>query len=69
MQLKQHYDIIYASICKVMLIPTKEASLLFNDTAVLLVHILYHMHVLQGDFVARGPKLLSIKNYVIEIIT
>jgi len=24
---------------------------------------------LQGDSVARGPKLLSIKNYVIEIMT
>ena len=25
--------------------------------------------IIQGDSVARGPKLLSIKNYVIEIIT
>ena len=25
--------------------------------------------VIQGDSVARGPKLLSIKNYVIEIMT
>jgi len=25
--------------------------------------------VVQGDSVARGPKLLSIKNYVIEIMT
>ena len=24
---------------------------------------------IQGDSVARGPKLLSIKNYVIEIMT
>jgi hypothetical protein len=26
-------------------------------------------HFIQGDSFARGPKLLSIKNYVIEIIT
>ena len=25
--------------------------------------------IIQGDSVARGPKLLSIKNYVIEIMT
>ena len=25
--------------------------------------------VIQGDSVARGPKLLSIRNYVIEIMT
>jgi len=25
--------------------------------------------VIQGDSVARGPKLLSIKNYLIEIMT
>jgi len=25
--------------------------------------------LLQGDSIARGPKLLSIKNYVIEIVT
>ena len=25
--------------------------------------------MIQGDSVARGPKLLSIKNYVIEIMT
>ena len=24
---------------------------------------------IQGDSVARGPKLLSIKNYVVEIMT
>ena len=29
-------------------------------------HISY---ILQGDSVARGPKLLSIKNYVIELMT
>ena len=27
-----------------------------------------HVYI-QGDSVARGPKLLSIKNYVIEIMT
>jgi len=27
------------------------------------------LSIIQGDSVARGPKLLSIKNYVIEIIT
>ena len=27
------------------------------------------MFVVQGDSVARGPKLLSVKNYVIEIMT
>ena len=26
-------------------------------------------NVIQGDSVARGPKLLYIKNYVIEIMT
>jgi len=25
--------------------------------------------IVQGDSLARGPKLLSIKNYVIEILT
>jgi hypothetical protein len=25
--------------------------------------------IIQGDSVTRGPKLLSIKNYVIEIMT
>jgi len=25
--------------------------------------------IVQGDSLARGPKLLSIKNYVIEIMT
>jgi len=25
--------------------------------------------VIQGNSVARGPKLLSIKNYIIEIMT
>jgi len=25
--------------------------------------------IIQGDSVARGPRLLSIKNYVIEIMT
>jgi hypothetical protein len=25
--------------------------------------------IVQGDSVARGPKLLSIKNYVIDIMT
>jgi len=25
--------------------------------------------IMQGESVARGPKLLSIKNYVIEIMT
>jgi len=29
----------------------------------------YTSTYIQGDSVARGPKLLSIKNYVIEIIT
>jgi len=29
----------------------------------------YYIEVVQGDSVARGPKLLSIKNYVIEIMT
>jgi len=31
----------------------------------------YHnpKNIVQGDSVARGPKLLSIKNYVIEIMT
>jgi len=34
------------------------------------VNITYVMSgILQGDFVVRGPKLLSIKNYVIEIMT
>ena len=28
-----------------------------------------HTAMVQGDSVARGPKLLSIKSYVIEIIT
>ena len=27
------------------------------------------LHILQGGSLARGPKLLSIKNYVIEIMT
>ena len=26
-------------------------------------------NIIQGDSVAKGPKLLSIKNYVIEIMT
>jgi len=29
----------------------------------------YQSFNIQGDSVARGPKLLSIKNYVIEIMT
>jgi len=28
-----------------------------------------HLLVIQVDSVARGPKLLSIKNYIIEIMT
>ena len=28
-----------------------------------------NIFIIQGDSVARGPKLLSIKNYVIEIMT
>jgi hypothetical protein len=32
-----------------------------------LIHI--RISILQGDSLARGPKLLSIKNYVIEIMT
>jgi hypothetical protein len=38
------------------------ASMLF-----LLPHSLYGMYI-QSDSLARGPKLLSIKNYVIEIM-
>ena len=30
----------------------------------------WHSHyIMPGDSLARGPKLLSIKNYVIEIMT
>ena len=35
-------------------------------------HTHTHIHIciyIQGDSFARGPKLLSIKNYVIEIMT
>jgi len=28
-----------------------------------------HRDLIQGESLARGPKLLSIKNYVIEIMT
>ena len=31
--------------------------------------VLINQIIIQGDAVARGPKLLSIKNYVIEIMT
>ena len=31
--------------------------------------VMRRIPLLQGDSVARGPKLLSIKNYVIEIMT
>ena len=30
--------------------------------------IIYQIRLIQGDSVARGPKLLPIKNYVIEIM-
>ena len=35
----------------------------------LAIRVVYVMHIIQGESLARGPKLLSIKNYVIEIIT
>lgn len=33
------------------------------------MQILMYQHVVKGDSVAIGPKLLSMKNYVIEIMT
>jgi len=33
------------------------------------IYIYFFYIVIQGDSVAGGPKLLSIKNYVIEIMT
>ena len=38
---------------------------IFNLSA---YHFCYKCGIIQGDSVARGPKLLYIKNYVIEIM-
>ena len=39
------------------------------DISLLRKYIMHlRTHIVQGDSVARGPKLLSTKNYVIEIM-
>jgi len=54
-----------------------EITIRFNDTCkqiritrVRISGVLLYIYIyIQGDSVARGPKLLSIKNYVIETMT
>jgi hypothetical protein len=50
------------SVCRVVPICTASSKALVAVSPV-------PFHVVQGDSLAKGPKRLSIKNYVIEIMT
>ena len=67
-----HSCLRHLNFCRIPASLLRPASLDvgFDQTVVFLSHRCYENTVMiQGDSVAKGPKLLSIKNYVIEIMT